>query len=128
MAERAARLPLPRRAQRFCCVLDDHETVLRGDREQRHHVDRVPEDVDGNDGADAPAGLPVHEFAVAASRYLVQMRIQRGRIEARAYSSSESTICGMAPAWLTALAVATNVIAGRMTSSFAWTPSSSNAA
>ena len=83
MAERATGPPLPCRAQRFGCVLNDHKAVLRRDREQRHHIDRMSEDVDRNDGAKPPAGLLVHQLTVAANRYLVQMRIQRRRIEAQ---------------------------------------------
>src|ERR1700684_1644308 len=54
MAEGAASLPLPGRAERFGCVLDDDDAIFRGYRKQRGHMATAAEDVDAVDLAHAP--------------------------------------------------------------------------
>ena len=77
----------------------------------------------------ARIGAPVARLRQTPSTTCAVSRRCRRACPGRATSASQvkSTKCGIAPVWLTAFAVATNVIAGRMTSSLGFTPSSNNA-
>ena len=73
-------------------------------------------------------GLPVHGLAACATSQSSARCAPARRDRAPAYPRSNRQNAGRRPAWLTAFAVATKVIDGRITSSFGLTPSSSNAA